>query len=144
MSTVFLRARATMDYLPVLHTDEQTRRFFAKVVRQQRVHVAGVGSTLIGFAAVHDGWLNHLYLDPSWYGRGIGTALLRAATDGLDSVQVWVFQRNDGARRFYERHGFILQELTDGAANEERQPDARYARTASAPDPATAPVPAGQ
>jgi putative acetyltransferase len=141
VGTVFLRARATMDYLPVLHTDEQTRRFFAKVVRQQRVYVADIG-TVIGFAAVHDGWLNHLYLDPSWYGRGIGTALLRAATDGLDSVQLWVFQRNDGARRFYERHGFTLQELTDGAANEERQPDARYARTA--PAPAAAPIPAGQ
>jgi len=53
VSTVFLRARAAMDYLPVLHTDEQTRRFFARVVRQEQVYVAEVGSAVIGFA----GWL---------------------------------------------------------------------------------------
>ena len=40
--------------------------------------------------------------------------------------RLWVFQRNDGARRFYERHGLTLVELTDGAGNEEREPDARY------------------
>ena len=34
--------------------------------------------------------------------------------------------RNEGARRFYERHGLELAELTDGGANEEREPDARY------------------
>lgn len=132
---MFLRARATMTYLPVLHTDEQTRRFFAKVLRQQRVHVAVIDGTVIGFAAVHEGWLNHLYLDPAWHGRGIGSALLRAACDGLDRVQLWVFQANDGARRFYERHGFTLGELTDGAGNEERQPDARYERFSSAAAP---------
>jgi len=37
-----------------------------------------------------------------------------------------VFQQNERARRFYEQHGCRLLELTDGAANEERQPDALY------------------
>jgi ribosomal protein S18 acetylase RimI-like enzyme len=43
-----------------------------------------------------------------------------------DGLQLWVFQKNVGARRFYERHGFRLVELTDGAGNEENEPDARY------------------
>jgi len=33
---------------------------------------------------------------------------------------------NEPARRFYERHGFVAEELTEGAANEERAPDVRY------------------
>ena len=37
---------------------------------------------------------------------------------------LWVFQRNTGARRFYERRGLRLVELTDGAGNDEREPDA--------------------
>ena len=37
-----------------------------------------------------------------------------------------MFQKNDGARRFYERHGFRLVELTDGGSNMEKEPDARY------------------
>jgi len=42
-------------------------------------------------------------------------------------LELWTFQVNDGARRFYERHGFRAVEVTDGAGNEERQPDVRYA-----------------
>jgi hypothetical protein len=34
---------------------------------------------------------------------------------------------NVGARCFYERHGFTAVEMTDGAGNDERQPDVRYA-----------------
>jgi len=42
------------------------------------------------------------------------------------AVSFWVFQRNLAARRFYERHGSRLIEMTDGALNEEREPDALY------------------
>jgi ribosomal protein S18 acetylase RimI-like enzyme len=38
-----------------------------------------------------------------------------------------VFQQNENARRFYEARGFRLEYETDGADNEERMPDARYA-----------------
>jgi hypothetical protein len=30
------------------------------------------------------------------------------------------------ARRFYERHGFVSVERTDGLHNEEREPDISY------------------
>jgi hypothetical protein len=42
-------------------------------------------------------------------------------------LELWTFQANQGARRFYERHGFEAIELTDGSGNEERTPDVRYA-----------------
>ena len=41
--------------------------------------------------------------------------------------QLWVFQQNANARRFYERRGFVLVRETDGSGNEERTPDALYA-----------------
>jgi hypothetical protein len=37
-----------------------------------------------------------------------------------------VFQRNMPARAFYEARGLRVVEATDGAANEEREPDVRY------------------
>ena len=59
--------------------------------------------------------------------RGVGTALLdQAKALRPDGFVLWVFQRNEGARRFYERHGFELVKLTDGAENMEREPDALY------------------
>jgi GNAT superfamily N-acetyltransferase len=42
-------------------------------------------------------------------------------------LELWTFQVNESARRFYERHGFTEVEHTDGAGNEEREPDVRYA-----------------
>ena len=41
--------------------------------------------------------------------------------------RLWTFQDNAGARRFYDRHGLRAVELTDGAGNEEKMPDVRYA-----------------
>src|SRR5439155_11999 len=115
IADVFLRARAGMTYLPQTYTEAETRAWLAEAVLPgQQVHVATVGDTVVGFAAAEPGWLNHLYVDPAWQRRGIGTALLRTACDGRDHVQLWVFQANAAARRFYAWHGFTLAELTDG------------------------------
>ena len=43
-----------------------------------------------------------------------------------DGLSLYTFQVNDGARRFYERHGFVVAALGDGSDNEEGQPDIRY------------------
>jgi ribosomal protein S18 acetylase RimI-like enzyme len=42
-------------------------------------------------------------------------------------LQLWVFETNVGAQRFYRRHGFVEVERTDGAGNEEKAPDIRMA-----------------
>jgi hypothetical protein len=41
-------------------------------------------------------------------------------------------QFNAAARRFYERHGFVEVMSTDGARNEEREPDVRLEWTPAA------------
>jgi hypothetical protein len=55
-----------------------------------------------------------------------GSQLLDIAKEhhpgGLD---LWTFQANAGARRFYERHGLSPIATTDGD-NEEAAPDVRY------------------
>jgi GNAT superfamily N-acetyltransferase len=63
---------------------------------------------------------------PEAQGRGLGTALLRVAQNTFDRLQLWTFQRNLQARRFYEAKGFTLVQETDGAHNEEKEPDALY------------------
>ncbi len=72
------------------------------------------------------GWIDLLYLDPSWIGRGLGDRCVEVAKQHLPhGIQLWVFQVNGPARRFYARHGFAEVEATDGAANMERCPDVR-------------------
>ena len=63
---------------------------------------------------------------PEVQGRGVGSELLQVAKRGFNRLQLWTFQRSLGARRFYEARGFALVEETDGAGDEEKEPDARY------------------
>jgi GNAT superfamily N-acetyltransferase len=122
---VFVRARDGMTYLPRIPDDDRPR-LGGWIVERHEVWVADE-SGVAGFAGLTQGWLDHLYVDPDRQGRGLGTALVaHAKTLQPAGLQLWVFQKNEGARRFYERHGFRLVELTDGADNQEHEPDARY------------------
>jgi GNAT superfamily N-acetyltransferase len=121
--------REAMPYLPELHTDSETRDWVRDVVLDRDdVHGADADGRVVGFVALAGSLLEHLYVEPDAQGRGIGSALLDLAKElSPDGFDLWVFQRNAKARGFYERRGLRLVELTDGAGNEEREPDARYA-----------------
>jgi GNAT superfamily N-acetyltransferase len=72
-------------------------------------------------------WIDQMYLDPTHVGRGIGALLLAHALATLPRpIRLYTFQRNEGARRFYERHGFRAVEFSDGSGNEERCPDVLF------------------
>jgi GNAT superfamily N-acetyltransferase len=127
VAEVFIAARATMSYLPKLHSDEDTRRHFAGVVVDKETWIAERDGKVAGFAVVDGGWLEHLYVHPSRFNTGTGSKLFAKATlEHPQGFQLWAFQKNAGARRFYERHGCALERLTDGADNEEKTPDALY------------------
>ena len=129
VAEVFLAARAdAMPYLPALHSDDETRVWLRDVVlTEHEVVAAEAGGRLAGFASIDADTLAHLYVHPEFQRRGIGDALLARAKElRPNGFRLWVFQRNAGARRFYERRGLRLLELTDGGGNEEHEPDALY------------------
>jgi putative acetyltransferase len=119
--------KTSLSFLPDLHTPEEDQVYFRDhLFPANDVWVAEQDGALVGYAARGDGWLNQLYVHPGHQGEGIGDALLAEAMTGVDALQLWAFQQNTRARRFYENRGFVLAELTDGAGNEEKTPDARY------------------
>ncbi len=125
VSTLFARVRReALPYLPVTHTPEEDRAYFNKVVlAQQSVWLAERRDRLVGFIAYDETCLHHLYVDLR--SHGIGQRLLAKAEADCTQLQLWTFQRNVGARRFYARYGFKEVEQTDGTTNEEREPDVR-------------------
>jgi ribosomal protein S18 acetylase RimI-like enzyme len=125
----FLAAREEWTHLPQLHTEAETRRWIREVLLATReVWVAEEEGRVVGFAALGAAFLEHLYVHPDKQSRGVGAKLLAVAQGRRpDGFQLWVFQANIRARRFYERHGLELVRLTDGEGNEEREPDALYA-----------------
>jgi ribosomal protein S18 acetylase RimI-like enzyme len=129
VADVFIASFGTLSFLPKLHTDDETRAFVADVVMpRQDVVVAEDDTGIVGFLAMADGdMVEHLYVHPERQRRGIGSALLDEAKRRMPAgFRLWVFQQNDPARRFYERHGLRVVRLTDGAGNEEKTPDALY------------------
>ena len=123
-----------MEYVPPMPEEHLPRVAEHMGVFHDEVWVAEGDGRLLGFMALRrsrtEGWetLEKLYVDPPEQDRGVGTVLLDKAKElRPDGLHLWVFQKNESARRFYERHGFRLVRLTDGAANMEREPDALYA-----------------
>jgi GNAT superfamily N-acetyltransferase len=59
--------------------------------------------------------------------RGVGDAMLAHAKRLRPAgLELWAFQRNAPARRFYETRGFVAKKFTDGATNMEREADVLY------------------
>jgi ribosomal protein S18 acetylase RimI-like enzyme len=120
---------ATYDF-PLAHNDQQVRRWIAEVlIPTEEVWVATAPhGSVVAMMVLTSDMLDQLYVAPGWTGRGIGSRLVALAKarrpGGLD---LYTFQINTGARRFYERHGFAEVARGDGSGNEEGQQDLRYA-----------------
>jgi putative acetyltransferase len=126
---IFEPSFATLDFLPTLHTYDEHLAWFGTRLREDEAYLLGRG-----FALLHDDWLTHLYVHPDAIGTGVGHALFEHVTTlRPEGFQFWVFQQNGRARRFYQAHGAVAVEFTDGAGNEERTPDVRYEWRPTAP-----------
>lgn len=101
----------------------------AWVKRWRHFRVAETSGALAGFYSLGDegddeenNYLWHLYVDPAWHRRGIGTALNRAALDEIASrgaATAWldVLAKNTKALQFYRALGWheIGPDLEDPA-----------------------------
>ena len=123
---------AFMPYAPSAHSDEEVRAWVASyLVPRGGVTVAEIKGQVMGIMATEVkgeiSWVVQMAIDPGLVSRGLGSLLLAHAVRTLTSpIRLHTFQANSRARRFYERHGFIAIEFTDGQDNEERCPDVMY------------------
>lgn len=72
-----------------------------------------------GFILVKDGEIKKLFVEPVLQGRGIGAKLLEYAVEHMVAKTLWALEKNTGAIRFYQRHGFRLTDerrLEDGTS----------------------------
>jgi putative acetyltransferase len=128
IADVFSRSFRLLTFLPMLHSVEEERRFIETVILKEcDVMVAEDDSGLVSFLARQDEEIRLLHTRPDRIGLGAGTQLVELAkVSGVAGLELWCFQANLRARRFYEARGFRAIRLTDGENNEERMPDTRY------------------
>src|SRR5262245_39629194 len=128
IAAVFSTSYRLLTFLPTVRTDEERRRFIENVILKTcEVIVAEDETGIVSFLALNGQVVRLFYTRPDRIGRGAGSLLLEAAKNsGVEALELWCFQANDRARRFYEARGFRAIGFTDGADNEEKTPDVRY------------------
>jgi ribosomal protein S18 acetylase RimI-like enzyme len=124
--------RARWDAQPWLekrmgYTDEQNLAFFRDVVcAEHEVWTAMNGKRLLGLLALADGEIDQLHVAPEFQDQGVGSALLAKARDlSPERLGLFTHQRNERARRFYEKRGFVAVRFGMSPAPE-NEPDIRY------------------
>lgn len=126
--------RAFMPYAPPAHPEHEVRAWVAgQLLPSGGVVVAELDGQVVGTMhterSADSSWITQMAVDPARVGQGIGERLLLHALRILPPpIRLYTFQANHGARRFYERHGFVAIAFTDGATNEEHCPDVLYER----------------
>lgn len=112
-------------WMPRIHTRAEDLAHAARMIDFGWVTVAEQDGDVLGFAARNSAEINALYVAQTARGRGIGAVLLSDAQANFERLDLWTFQANPGAQRFYLRQGFSELSRTDGAENDEKLPDIR-------------------
>ena len=97
------------------------------------VYVADAEGSAVGSVSVDDEWLRTLYVMPTHWSRGVGSALLehglaRMRERGSAHAKLWTLEGNGSGRRFYERRGWRLTGETRVVPFPPRPIDVQYAK----------------
>lgn len=93
-----------LPWLAGLHTPDEDQCFYReRMFRDCTLWGAFHRDAMTGIIAFRTGWIDQLYVLPDAQGRVIGSELLQVAKHAFDRLELWTFQRNVRAKRFYKR-----------------------------------------
>jgi ribosomal protein S18 acetylase RimI-like enzyme len=113
-------------WMPRVHTHAEDRGFGRMLVDKGWTHVVREEGEAVGFLSRDRAEVHALYVAGTARGRGVGKSLLDQAKSAAPLLQLYTFEANRPAQRFYLREGFVEIGRTDGAGNDEHLPDIRY------------------
>ena len=108
-----LQRRASMalpEYRAQLEAHPDAIDLPAEQIAKGQVLVAELDGCVAGFAALVDGELDGLFVEPELWRRGVGTALVReAAHEARRKGRSLAVTAGPSARKFYESCGFTVE-----------------------------------
>ena len=122
LGTILSEFVEVTDWMPRLHSRAEDISFAAKLIAGHSVFVWEADRPL-GFIALYQNSIDALYIRNDQHGQGYGSTLIQYAQSMRDGLELWTFQENTPARRFYAKHGFSEVKFTDGSGNDEGLPD---------------------
>ena len=129
LGAILGEAIAANAWKPQLHTGAEDIAHMGNLIDRGWITVCENKGLVCGFIALDAECIQSLYVKGSEQNAGIGRVLLDWAKSQSARLELWTFQANEGAQRFYRAHGFTEVERTDGAGNEEGLPDVKYVWT---------------
>ena len=108
-----LQRRASLalpEYRAMLEAHPDAIDLPAEQIENGDVLVAEIDGRMAGFAALIDGDLDGLFVEPKLWRQGIGAALVEAAAhEARRRGRTLTVTANPGARQFYESCGFMFE-----------------------------------
>ncbi|WP_417719619.1 GNAT family N-acetyltransferase [Salipiger sp.] len=137
LGAMISEAVAERPWKPRLHSGAEDIAHVGRMIERGWVTVAEDGDSPapVGFIARERDYIHALFITPRAQRAGVGRALIEAAQEQCDRLELWTFAANKGALRFYDRAGFDIIGRGDGSGNEEGLPEVRFCWTAPVSDP---------
>ncbi len=111
-----------------IHSFEEDIEFIKNVLSKEntlKLAMDPKSEKVIGMIAFTKNTIAQLYIDVDCLNQGLGTKLLNLAKEqAVDKLELFTFQRNKMARKFYEKNGFV--EIGRNYENELNLPDIKY------------------
>lgn len=126
LGAVLSEFTAQTHWMPYLHTGAEDIALAGRLIDRGWVTVAEWNGKVAGFVACNKSELDALYVAAAARGQGVGSALLSYMQKIEPKLELWTFQANTQAQKFYLKHGFKEVTRTDGKDNDERLPDIKY------------------
>ena len=109
------------------HSWEEQLNYLKTIMKEYRGYLVIEKSSdkVIGMMAVGGSELDQLYIHVNYQGIGIGTQLINLAKElSPGKLQLFTFEVNKKAQRFYEKHGFTV--IQRGIESQSGMADIRY------------------
>ncbi len=124
--------RSLVDSLDWLRPEQRSseaeyRAFFRNVVAKScELWVAERDGSILGVLAMQRDAVSRMYVDTAEQGKGVGSALMdQAKALSPEGLRLVTLERNEQARRFYQRRGFMAYNHGRSPAPE-NEPDVWY------------------
>ena len=96
------------------------------ILNENKVWVVEFEGRPAAFMAINKEFIDHLYVHPDYWRRGIGKALLDfARKQSPEHLWLYTLQVNVNARAFYEKNGFVAEKFGISPPPES-EPDVEY------------------
>ncbi|RIO46165.1 GNAT family N-acetyltransferase [Staphylococcus hyicus] len=73
------------------------------------IYVYYVDNQIVGFAGLYEKYIAGIFIKDNYRNKGIGSLLLKRLKGDYKGLNLYVYEKNEGAIRFYTKHQFEIR-----------------------------------